>query len=109
MNLLQLKDVNKYYKLDNSQTFHALKNINVSFNRGELVSIIGESGSGKSTMMNLIGGLDSNFEGELLIEGKNIGQFTERELDEYRKNKIGFVFQSCNLIPHLSILDNVTI
>ncbi|MGL4570005.1 MAG: ATP-binding cassette domain-containing protein [Clostridium sp.] len=109
MNLLQLKEVNKYYKLDNSQTFHALKNINVSFNRGELVSIIGESGSGKSTMMNLIGGLDSNFEGELLIEGKNIGQFTERELDEYRKNKIGFVFQSCNLIPHLSILDNVTI
>lgn len=109
MDLLQLKNINKYYKLDGNQTFQALKNINVSFKKGELVSIIGESGSGKSTMMNLIGGLDSNFKGELLVEGKNIGEFSERELDEYRKNRIGFVFQSCNLIPHLSILDNVTI
>lgn len=109
MDLLQLKNINKYYRLDNNQEFHALKNINVSFNRGELVSIIGESGSGKSTMMNLIGGLDSSFDGELLIGGRNIGDFSEKELDEYRKKKIGFVFQSCNLIPHLSILDNVTI
>ena len=109
MKLLELHKINKSYKLDNNQSFHALKHINVSFNRGELVSIIGESGSGKSTMMNLIGGLDSKFEGELLVEGKDIGKFSEKELDEYRKNKIGFVFQSCNLIPHLSILDNVTI
>lgn len=109
MALLNLKNINKYYKLDNKETFHVLKNINIEFNRGELVSIIGESGSGKSTMMNLIGGLDSKFEGELLVNGKDIGKFSEKELDEYRKNKIGFVFQSCNLIPHLSILDNVTI
>lgn len=109
MDLLQLKNINKYYKLGNKEKFHALKNINVAFNRGELVSIIGESGSGKSTMMNLIGGLDSDFTGQLLINGKNIGDFKEKELDEYRKKKIGFVFQSCNLIPHLSILDNVTI
>ena len=109
MKLLQLKNINKIYKLDNSQSFHVLKDIDVSFSRGELVSIIGESGSGKSTMMNLIGGLDSHFNGELLVEGKDIGNFSEKELDEYRKNKIGFVFQSCNLIPHLSILDNVTI
>ena len=109
MNLLQLKDVNKHYKINNSQSFHALKNINVSFERGELVSIIGESGSGKSTIMNLIGGLDSSFDGEILVEGKDIGTFKEYELDQYRKNRIGFVFQSCNLISHLSILDNVTI
>ncbi|MDO5039787.1 ATP-binding cassette domain-containing protein [Clostridium sp.] len=109
MDLLQLKNINKYYKLGNKEKFHALKNINVAFNKGELVSIIGESGSGKSTMMNLIGGLDSDFTGQLLINGKNIGDFKEKELDEYRKKKIGFVFQSCNLIPHLSILDNVTI
>lgn len=109
MSLLQLENINKYYELDNKETFHVLKDINIEFNRGELVSIIGESGSGKSTMMNLIGGLDSGFEGELLVEGKDIGRFTERELDAYRKNKIGFVFQNCNLIPHLSILDNVTI
>lgn len=109
MGFLRLKDINKYYKLDNKETFHALKNINIEFSRGELISIIGESGSGKSTMMNLIGGLDSQFKGELLVDGKDIGKFSQRELDEYRKGKIGFVFQSCNLIPHLSILDNVTI
>lgn len=109
MVLLELKNINKSYKVNENQTFHALKDINVSFEKGELVSIIGESGSGKSTMMNLIGGLDSQFEGELLVEGKNIGSFSEKQLDAYRKDKIGFVFQNCNLIPHLSILENVTI
>lgn len=109
MKLLQLKNVNKSYKINSNETFHALKDISVSFDNGELVSIIGESGSGKSTLMNLIGGLDSHFQGELLLNGKNIGEFSEKELDNYRKSKIGFVFQSCNLIPHLSILDNVTI
>lgn len=109
MVLLELKNINKSYKVNEKQTFQALKDINVSFEKGELVSIIGESGSGKSTMMNLIGGLDSKFEGELLVEGKNIGSFSEKQLDAYRKDKIGFVFQNCNLIPHLSILDNVTI
>lgn len=109
MKLLKLVNINKHYKISSTQTFHALRNINVSFDRGELVSIIGESGSGKSTLMNLIGGLDSNFEGKLLVEGKDIGQFKENELDQYRKNMIGFVFQSCNLISHLSVLDNVTI
>ena len=109
MAVLELKHVNKYYKLDNKDTYHALRDINTSFERGELVSIIGESGSGKSTLMNLIGGLDTKFEGELVVDGVDIGKFTEKELDQYRKNKIGFVFQSCNLIPHLSILDNVTI
>ncbi len=109
MELLNLKNINKYYKLEDEQNVHVLRDINVSFKKGELVSIIGESGSGKSTMMNLIGGLDSHFNGELLIEGKDIGKFTEKELDEYRKNRIGFVFQSCNLISHLSVLDNVTI
>ena len=109
MKLLQLKNINKRYALGHHQTFHALKDVNVSFEKGELVAIIGESGSGKSTMMNLIGGLDSNFEGELFVEGRNIGTCSEKELDAYRKNKIGFVFQNCHLIPHLSILDNVTI
>ena len=109
MGLLKLKNINKRYTLDNKETFHVLKDINVSFSKGELVSIIGESGSGKSTLMNLIGGLDSNFEGELFVNDKDINKFSEKELDRYRKNTIGFVFQSCNLIPHLSILDNFTI
>lgn len=104
MKLVQLKNINKIYKLGHHQSFHVLKDINVSFQKGELVSIIGESGSGKSTMMNLVGGLDSHFEGELLVEGQDIGKSSEKQLDACRKDKIGFVFQNCNLIPHLSII-----
>ena len=107
MALLELKNILKKYKLAGNEEFTALKNINVSFDKGELVSIIGESGSGKSTLMNLIGGLDSNFEGELLYKGRNIGTFKESELVNYHKENIGFVFQSFNLIPHLNLLDNV--
>ena len=106
---LELQNVYKDYKLDNKQLFNALSDINVSFEKGELVSIIGESGSGKSTLMNIIGGLDSDYKGEIKIDGKNLKDFKEAELDDYRKKKIGFVFQSFNLIPHLSVLDNVTI
>jgi len=107
--ILELIDVKKEYKIENGNNYKALKGINTSFDCGELISIIGESGSGKSTLMNLIGGLDSNFTGSIKIDGKNISEFNEIELDKYRKNKIGFVFQSFNLIPHLSVLDNVTI
>lgn len=106
---LELKNVNKDYKLENKTKFTALTNVNVSFEKGELVSIIGESGSGKSTLMNIIGGLDSDYTGEIKIDGVDLKSFKEKQLDDYRKKKIGFVFQSFNLIPHLSILDNVTI
>ena len=106
---LEIKNLNKYYQLGNKTKFHALTDINLTFEKGELVSIVGESGSGKSTFMNLIGGLDSDFEGEINVNGENIKKLTDKELDEYRKKKIGFVFQSFNLIPHLTILDNVTI
>ena len=109
MAVLSLNDVKKSYKLGDGTEFPVLKGINASFEKGELVSIIGESGSGKSTLMNIIGGLDSKFEGEVLVDGKNIGSFTEKELDIYRKNKIGFIFQSFNLVPHLTILDNVAL
>lgn len=108
-NKLQLTNVNKFYKLGNKNTFHALTDININFKKGELVSIIGESGSGKSTLMNLIGGLDSDFEGDIIADGVNLRTLKDKQLDNYRKNKVGFVFQSFNLIPHLTILDNVTI
>lgn len=107
MKVLDLKNIYKTYKIAGNQEFLALKNINISFDKGELVSIIGESGSGKSTLMNLIGGLDSDFQGELLYNGKNIGAFKESELVDYHKENIGFVFQSFNLISHLNLLDNV--
>ncbi len=106
---LEIKNLKKYYHLGNKTEFLALDNINLSFKEGELVSIVGESGSGKSTLMNVIGGLDSDYSGEINVGGENIKNLSNRELDEYRKKKIGFVFQSFNLIPHLTILDNVTI
>ena len=106
---LELVAVNKKYKLDNKQTFQALYDISVEFDSGELISIVGESGSGKSTLMNLIGGLDSDFTGQIIADGENLSKLTEKELDKYRKNKVGFVFQSFNLISHLSILDNVAL
>lgn len=106
---LQIIGVNKKYKLDNHQSFQALFDINVEFDKGELVSIVGESGSGKSTLMNLIGGLDSDFTGSIIADGENLRELSDKELDKYRKNKVGFVFQSFNLISHLSILDNVTL
>ena len=109
MKVLELKNVYKDYKLANKEKFTALSDVNVSFEKGELVSIIGESGSGKSTLMNLIGGLDSDYQGIINIDGVDLKSFKEKQLDDYRKKKIGFVFQSFNLIPHLSILENVTI
>jgi putative ABC transport system permease protein len=109
MCLLELKNINKFYKLSSNEKFYALRGVNLSFNKGELVSVIGESGSGKSTLMNLIGGLDSDYCGELFANGKDIRKFRSKDLDKYRKNKVGFVFQSFNLISHLSVLDNITI
>lgn len=109
MAVMELKKVNKSYKISGGATFQALKDINLSFEKGELVSIIGESGSGKSTLMNLMGGLDSDFQGEILVGGENIRDYSEKNLVEYHKEKVGFVFQSFNLISHLSVLDNVTL
>lgn len=109
MKVLELIDVRKDYKLQNKEKFTALSEVNVSFEKGELISIVGESGSGKSTLMNLIGGLDSDYTGIINVDGRDLKSFKEKDLDDYRKKKIGFVFQSFNLIPHLSVLDNVTI
>ncbi|MHA6603164.1 ABC transporter ATP-binding protein/permease [Aerococcus urinae] len=109
MAILSLNAVNKYYSLANGDRFHALKDINLSFEAGELVAIVGESGSGKSTLMNLVGGLDTDFKGEIRVEGENIADFKERDLVNYHKDKIGFVFQNFNLISHLSVLENVAL
>jgi len=109
MAFLEVNQLNKYYPITDNERFHALKDIQLSFDKGELVSIIGESGSGKSTLMNLLGGLDLKFDGEILVDGEDIGQFKEQEMVTFHKEKVGFIFQSFNLIPHLSVLDNVTL
>lgn len=107
--LLELKDIDKGFKVGEKKLFYALHNINTSFNKGEFVSILGPSGSGKSTMLNLIAGLDIPTSGELIIEGKSSKRFRKKDWDLYRKNNIGFIFQNFNLIEHLTALENVEI
>lgn len=107
MAVLELKNVTKTYKLAGGGSFQALKGISASFEAGELVAIVGESGSGKSTLMNTIGGLDSDFGGQIIYDGKNLATYSNQELVDYHKKSIGFIFQNFNLIPHLSLLDNV--
>ncbi|OJF93051.1 ATP-binding cassette domain-containing protein [Alkalibacterium sp. 20] len=109
MPFLEVNNLNKYYPITDKDRFHALKDVQLSFDKGELVSIIGESGSGKSTLMNVLGGLDLKFEGEIRVDGENIGHFKEKEMVNFHKEKVGFIFQSFNLVPHLSVLDNVTL
>lgn len=109
MKILEVKNVKKSYTLYGKEKVPVLHGLNLSFETGEFVSILGESGCGKSTLMNIIGGMDSDYEGDVVVRGKNLSAMTEKEMDDYRKNNIGFVFQNFNLIPHLSVLENVTI
>ena len=104
--MLHLKGIKKSYTTgDFTQT--ALAGIDLSFRDQEFVAILGQSGSGKTTSLNIIGGLDQYDSGDLIINGKSTKNFTDRDWDAYRNNSVGFVFQSYNLIPHLSILNNV--
>ena len=104
--MLELKNIKKTYKIGEIETT-ALNGINVAFRQKEFVAILGASGSGKTTSLNIIGGLDRYDDGDLIIKGKSTKQFTDKDWDAYRNNSIGFVFQSYNLITHLSIVSNV--
>ena len=104
--MLKLTDIKKDY-LAGDSTVHALKGVDLSFREHEFVAILGHSGCGKTTLLNIIGGLDHYSSGDLLINGKSTKQFTDADWDSYRNHSIGFVFQSYNLIPHQSVLSNV--
>ena len=106
--MLKLKKVKKSYKTG-AFTQHALKNIDLEFRNNEFVAVLGPSGSGKTTLLNIIGGLDNYDAGDLIINGKSTKHFKAPEWDAYRNNSVGFIFQSYNLIPHISILENVEI
>lgn len=105
-NLVNGKCLWKTYDLGGVQV-NALRGLDITVNKGEFVSIMGPSGSGKSTLMNMIGGLDTPTEGELFIDGKNIASMSEGELTKIRSEKIGFIFQTFNLLPALTVRDNV--
>ena len=104
--MLEIKNIVKDYKVGDS-SFRAVNDVSFTLNKGEFVAILGPSGCGKTTMLNIIGGLDRYTFGDLIINGKSTKEFKEQDWDQYRNNSIGFVFQSYNLINHLTVLDNV--
>ena len=104
--MLRLNNIKKTY-ITGDLKVEALKGINLSFRASEFVAILGPSGCGKTTLLNIIGGLDKYTSGDLLVAGKSTKEFKERDWDVYRNHRIGFVFQSYNLIPHQTILENV--
>ena len=108
MAYLELHDIHKSYFLGNNE-FPVLKGISLKFERGEFVSILGESGGGKSTLMNIVGGLDRQFTGEVYVDGQLLDHQKEQQLDEYRRATVGHIYQAYNLIAHLTVLDNVMV
>ncbi|MCI7813862.1 MAG: ABC transporter ATP-binding protein/permease [Robinsoniella sp.] len=104
--MLQLNNITKEYVTGDSKV-QALKGISISFRKNEFVSILGPSGGGKTTLLNIIGGLDHYTSGDLVINGKSTKDFKDRDWDSYRNHSVGFVFQSYNLIPHQNVLSNV--
>jgi putative ABC transport system ATP-binding protein len=106
--LLKLVNVSKVYRPD-SLKVHALKNINLEIKKGEFVALMGPSGSGKSTLMHIAGCLDTPTTGKVIFDGKKVGQLSEKALAKIRNEKIGFVFQSFNLIPRTTAQDNVSL
>ena len=106
--MLELKNIKKDYPAGDN-TVHALKGVSLKFRKSEFVSILGQSGCGKTTMLNIIGGLDQYTSGDLVINGISTKNYKDRDWDSYRNHSVGFVFQSYNLIPHQSVLQNVEI
>lgn len=104
--MLKLENIKKDY-VTGDTTVHALKGVSIEFRKNEFVSILGQSGCGKTTLLNIIGGLDNYTDGDLIIGGKSTKTFKDRDWDNYRNHSVGFIFQSYNLIPHQSVLSNV--
>jgi putative ABC transport system ATP-binding protein len=105
--IIDLQGITKRYFIGHSNEFAALNDVSLTIREGEFVAVIGESGSGKSTLMNIIGALDRPTEGEYFLDGLNVGEEKDHELSRVRNEKIGFVFQTFNLIPRMSALRNV--
>jgi len=106
--LITIKDLGRKYVIG-AETIHALKSVSLNINKGEFVALMGPSGSGKSTLMNLLGCLDTPTKGEYILNGINVSSMTDSELATVRNKEIGFVFQTFNLLPRSTALDNVAL
>ena len=104
--MLKLQQIVKDYQAGDT-TVHALRGVSIAFRESEFVAILGQSGCGKTTLLNIIGGLDRYTSGDLIINGRSTKEYDDRDWDTYRNHSIGFVFQSYNLIPHQTVLSNV--
>ncbi|MBQ9124500.1 MAG: ABC transporter ATP-binding protein [Acholeplasmatales bacterium] len=108
MNIIEMKNVLKAYK-SGDNTLYALRDVNLEIEEGKFVVILGPSGAGKSTLLNILGGLDQSTEGKTIVDNKDISTLNNNELAEYRANKVGFIFQFYNLIPTLTVYENVAL
>ena len=105
--MLKLSNITKHYDVGDNESVKALQGIDIEFRKNEFVSILGQSGCGKTTLLNIIGGLDRYSSGDLIINGRSTKEYRDHDWDTYRNHSIGFVFQTYNLIPHQSVLSNV--
>lgn len=106
MAYIELKESSKYYQIGESQVI-ANNKVTFDIEKGELVVILGASGAGKSTVLNILGGMDTNDQGQVLVDGQLVSSYSSKELTNYRRNDIGFVFQFYNLVPNLTAKENV--
>ncbi len=109
MAYLRIANLKKSYRTSRTETQQVLNGVNVEFKRGEFVAVLGESGCGKSTFMNILGGLDNDYTGSIVLNGEFMKDYTESQLDDYRKSKVGLVFQSYNLISHMTVRENIEV
>lgn len=107
MNVIEAKNLHKTYNPDSPIAVHALQGVDLEIKKGEFTAIVGPSGSGKSTLLNIIGGLDNPTDGTIEVDGSDISTLSDNQLIDFRRNNIGFVFQSYNLIPVLTAKENV--
>ncbi len=108
MRIVEFKNVNRYYQVGDHEQ-KALVDVDLTLEKGQMIVILGPSGAGKSTLLNLLGGLDSPTSGKVIVDGQDISTLSNDELAEYRAHKVGFVFQSYNLIPTLTVEENVSL
>ena len=108
MSLIELKDVCKEYKSGKIRN-SVLNNINLAIEKGEIIVILGPSGSGKTTLLNVISGLDRISSGKIMYDGKNISKYSDIRMTKFRKKRLGFIFQTYNLLEHLNVYENVLV